>query len=159
MIVWSQAILAGFIATALMTIAMYAGKIMGLSMDMPRAVGLMFVDEYHKPRDIYGLGFAVHFALGILFGIVYALLFHLFGAGTDISATAAWGIALGALQGLALGAALGFMPAVHPRVGEGAVISPPGFFGRNYGVSMPVGLVVLHIIFGAVVGVVYGTAP
>ncbi|MBA2663213.1 MAG: hypothetical protein H0U74_13050 [Bradymonadaceae bacterium] len=156
MIVWSQAILAGFVATALMTIAMYAGKIMGLSMDMPRAIGLMFVDETH-PTAVYGVGMVLHFAIGCLFGVVYALIFHLIGAGTAIGATAGAGIVIGIIHGLGLGAALGVIPAVHPRMGVGELIEPPGFFGRNYGMSMPLGIVVLHVIFGGVLGVVYGS--
>lgn len=151
---FSEAILAGFLATALMTISMYSGKIMGLSMDMPRAIGLTFVEE--DSSALYVVGLLVHFVVGCLFAIVYALIFWAVGATRSIGMLAAWGVLLGALHGLGVGAVMGLMPQVHPRTGPGMAIEPPGYFGRNYGMAMPLGMMTMHLIFGGVLGVVYG---
>ncbi len=40
---WGNAILAGLVAAAVMTVLMYLRKTMGMPMDMPRMLGLMFV--------------------------------------------------------------------------------------------------------------------
>ncbi len=150
----SGAILAGFIGTALMTISMYSGKIMGLSMDMPRAIGLMFVDKDSK--GLYAVGLIVHFIIGAVFAIVYALIFWLVGATQSIGMLAIWGTVLGAVHGVGIGAVMGVMPQLHPRTGPGMAIEPPGYFGKNYGMAMPLGIVIMHMIFGGVFAVVYG---
>ncbi len=150
----SGAIIAGFLATALMTISMYSGKVMGLSMDMPRALGLTFVNE--DSRALYVVGLIGHFVMGCSFAVLYALIFWLVGATRSVGALAAWGVAVGAIHGLSAGVVMGRLPQFHPRTGEGLAIEPPGYFGRNYGMAMPLGMVFLHLIFGGVLGVVYG---
>lgn len=154
-IFWGQAILAGIVGTALMTLAIFAGKIMGLATDMVRVLGLLVFSEDSPRGAIYGVGLVIHFAFGAVFGIVYAILFTAVGAATLVGAAAAWGMLFGALHGLAVGASLGALPAVHPRMGDGAVLQAPGFFGRNIGVAMPTALLLLHIIYGVSAGVVY----
>ncbi|MFU8804535.1 MAG: hypothetical protein ACNA8W_12045 [Bradymonadaceae bacterium] len=155
-IAFDYAILGGIIAAFVMVVAMYAGRIMGLATDMIRVIGLMFVPE-EKAGAVYAVGFVVHFLTGAVFGIVYAVLFHAIAAVPVISIAATAGALFGILHGLSIGAILGFMPAFHPRMGVGEAVAPPGFFGRNVGLAMPVGLIILHVIYGAIVGVVYGT--
>ena len=153
-ILWGQAILAGLFGTALMTLAIFAGKVMGLGTDMIRMLGLLFVSERH-PRQVYGIGLVVHFLFGAFFGIVYALILTLVGAAALVGAAVSWGAVLGALHGVTVGSALGAIPAVHPRMGSGQVLQEPGFFGKNMGFGMPVALILLHIIYGVAAGVVY----
>ena len=153
-ILWGYAVAAGIIGTALMTLAIYAGKLMGLASDMVRMLGLAFVNE-DKPRRVYGVGLVVHFSIGALFGIMYAILLTAMGAVLMVGTAAAWGAIFGALHGVTVGGVLGALPAVHPRMGSGQVIEAPGFFGRNIGVGMPVALIILHIIYGVTAAVVY----
>ena len=153
-ILWEYAVAAGLIGTALMTVAIVAGKLMGLASDMVRILGLAFVSEEH-PRRVYGVGLIVHFAFGALFGILYAVALTAVGAAGLVGMAAAWGAVFGALHGVAVGGALGALPVVHPRMGSGQVLQPPGFFGRDIGVGMPVALILLHIIYGVTAGVVY----
>lgn len=153
-IMWSQAILAGIFGTALMTLAIYAGKIMGLRSDMVEILGLAFVRP-EKRRRVYAVGLIVHFGFGVIFGIVYALLLTAVGVATVVGAAAAWGAVFGAMHGLVVGAGLGALPAVHPRMGNGQVLQEPGFFGRHIGVGMPVALIWLHVIYGVAAAVVY----
>ncbi|TXD42945.1 hypothetical protein FRC96_01990 [Lujinxingia vulgaris] len=153
-IIWTQAVLAGVVGVVLMTMAMVAGRVMGLSTDMVRAIGLLFVPD----RDhylVYLIGITVHLFMGAIFGLTYALLLSAVGAVEVVGAAAAWGAFFGVLHGVVVGAGLGLLPAVHPRMGPGEVLSAPGFFGHNIGVGMPVFLVILHIIYGIVAAVVY----
>ncbi len=153
-IVWSQAIIAGLVGTALMTLAIFAGRVMGLQTDMVRILGLAFVSEEHK-RQVYGIGLVVHFLFGAIFGILYALVLTAVGAATFVGAAAAWGAVFGVVHGLGVGGLLGALPALHPRMGSGQVLEAPGFFGRRVGVGMPIALVLLHVVYGVTAGVIY----
>jgi|SRR5690554_5577349 len=153
-IVWTQAVLAGVVGVALMTMAMVAGRVMGLSTNMVRAIGLLFVPQ-KDTRLVYLVGGAAHLVMGALFGVAYAVLLTLVGAAEVLGAAASWGALFGALHGVAVGAGMGALPAIHPRMGSGEVLSAPGFFGRNVGVGMPVFVIILHVIYGVVAAVVY----
>ncbi len=150
---WGSAIWAGIIATAVMTVLMYLGKAMGMPMDMSRMLGLMFVGP-DSSGAVYGLGLVVHFMMGVVFAVVYALLFDAFG----IDPNWLWGAVFGAVHGVIAGMAFGMMPAMHPRMGRGEVLEAPGPFGVNYGPVVPMGVLLLHVVFGAAVGWVYGPA-
>lgn len=159
-IIWSQAVLAGLLGAALMALAMFAGKIMGLASDMVKVIGLFFFPPESSRVLIYGVGLGVHFLVGAGFGIVYAVLFTGVGTQMLIGPSAMWGILFGALHGVAIGSLAGLLPAVHPRMGTGpsAVLQAPGFFGRNIGLGMPTALILLHIIYGVTAGIVYAGA-
>ncbi len=148
---WVNAMWAGLIATAVMTILMYVARAMGMPMDMPRMLGLMFIGP-DSSGLVYVLGLLVHFMMGVVFSIVYALLFNAF----DLDPSWRWGALFGAVHGVIAGMAFGMMPAMHPRMGRGEVLDAPGPFGINYGAMVPVGVITLHVVFGAVVGWVYG---
>jgi hypothetical protein len=150
---WGSAIVAGLAATAVMTALMYMGKAMGMPMDMPRMLGLMF-GEPDNSGAVYGAGAVVHVMMGAVFGVVYAAIFEL------LNVDPSWGLGalLGVAHGVVAGMAFGMMPALHPRMGVGKVLAAPGLFGVNYGAMVPVGVIMLHVIFGAVVGGVYGAA-
>ncbi len=153
-ILWVQAILAGIFGTALMTLAIYAGKVMGLRSDMVEILGLIFVPPERR-KAVYVVGLMVHFGFGALFGIVYAILLTAVGVVQMVGMAAAWGAVFGAAHGVVVGAGLGALPALHPRMGSGQVLQAPGFFGRYVGVGMPVALILLHIIYGVAAAVVY----
>lgn len=153
-IFWSQAIVAGLVGTALMTLAIFAGRIMGLQTDMVRVLGLAFVGE-DKKRQVYGVGLVIHFLFGAIFGILYAIVLTAVGAAAFVGAAAAWGALFGVVHGLGVGSVLGALPAVHPRMGSGQVLESPGFFGHRVGVGMPVALILLHVIYGVTAGVIY----
>lgn len=153
-IVWTQAILAGVIGTALMTLAIFAGKVMGLKTDMVRILGMGLVTD-NRHGKVYGAGLVVHFLFGAVFGILYALGLNAVGASTMVGTAAAWGAVFGVVHGLGVGSVLGALPRVHPQMGPGQVLQAPGFFGRNIGVGMPVALIWLHIVYGTTAGVVY----
>ncbi len=149
---WGNAILAGLVATAVMTVLMYLGKTMGMPMDMPRMLGLMFTGP-DSTGLVYALGLMAHLMMGVIFAIVYAALFDLLG----VDANWLWGAVFGAVHGVIAGMAFGMMPAMHPRMGPGEVLAAPGPFGVRYGSMVPIGVLLLHVVFGAVVGGVYAS--
>lgn len=145
-----MAIVAGIVATAVMTALMYGARVMKMNMDMPRMLGLMFSPPENRSM-VYLIGFVMHFMMGGIFGLLYAALFE----ALDISAGILWGGFFGLVHGLVAGMALGMMPAMHPRMGEGQVLTAPGPFAVKWGGMLPAGIIMLHIVFGAVVGAIY----
>jgi len=146
---WSSAVLAGVVATVVMTALMNLGKVMGMSMDMPRMLGLIFAEP--GSGAVGAIGLVIHLMMGIVLAIVYVLLFLTFG----IAPGWQWGAAFGAIHGVVAGLALGMMPMLHPRMGNGQELPAPGVFGKNLGEMTPMAVILLHVVFGAVVGVVY----
>lgn len=150
-----NAIVAGLVATGVMTVLMYMGSIMGLRMDMPLMLGSMFMSAGGAARAV---GLVAHFMMGTIFVIIYALLFDAFGLSGSL---AGWGGLFGAIHGVGAGMMMAMMGAVHPRmatdaggISSGEVLAP-GIFGLNYGAMAPVGIIALHIVFGVVAGAVY----
>ncbi len=147
---FGSAVLAGIVATVVMTAIMYMAKSMGMDMDMPRMLGLMFAGP-DKSGLVFGIGLMVHLMMGAVFGIVYALGFEVLG----VEASWLWGAVFGVVHGVMAGTAMEMMPAMHPRMGDGEVLADPGPFARNYGAMMPAGIIMMHVIFGIVIGLIY----
>jgi len=59
-----NAILAGFVGTAVMTAVMYMGYMMNMRMDMPMMLGTMFLS---KGPAAWALGVMIHFLMGATF--------------------------------------------------------------------------------------------
>lgn len=162
------AVVAGFVGGVAMTAMMMMAKSAGMtSMDMALIEGAMFTGDAGKARAI---GMFMHLVMmsAVVFGTIYALLFAALGT----SPGNAWwtGALIGLVHGLIAGMAFAMMPAMHPRMGNGGLLSAaagssggtrslrlesPGLFGRNYGTMTPMGVLVAHVVFGLVLGLVY----
>ena len=102
------------------------------------------------------IGWTVHLANGLLFALLYAAVF----AATGLT-TWWFGLVLGAVHAGFVGGALVnlMLPVVHPRMGtpwtdaeETPLLEPAGFMLFNYGRSTALVTLVLHLMYGAVVG-------
>ncbi len=149
------AIVAGLVATAVMTILMYMGPMMGIRMDMPLMLGTMVMPPGPMARVA---GLVMHFMAGAAFVVVYAALFNAFGIESGL---AGWGALFGAVHGVMSGLMMTMMGAMHPRMAASTAgasqgtLTAPGFFGVNYGSMAPMAIIALHVVFGAVAGAVY----
>lgn len=126
--------IAGFVATLAMSALMLAKKMMGI---MPE------LDPIHMLSEMMGgsaaVGWMGHFAIGtIVWGIGFALINGLIPGKSQVTKGIIFGIA----------AWLMMMIAVMPMAGA-------GFFGLNIGLMAPVMTLMLHVIFGAVLGKTY----
>jgi hypothetical protein len=149
----------GLVMTAMMTMMRKAGK---TEMDMALLQGTMFTGDSAKARPI---GLMMHLVVmsALVFGSIYALLF----AWLDVGTGNAWwtGALIGLVHGVVAGAVMAMMPAMHPRMHAGAIagspsgpdveLKPPGPFAKNYGTATPAGLIMAHVVYGLVVGLVY----
>lgn len=150
-------VLSGLAATVVLTIALSAGHhLRRTRLSVAFLVGTMFTPARDRALVI---GYAAHLVVGVLFAFLYAALFESLG-------TATWWIGAGA--GLVhalfvLVVVLPVLPGLHPHmVGESAgptpnrLLQPPGFMGLNYGRGTPYVALVAHVLFGAILGAMYG---
>jgi uncharacterized membrane protein YagU involved in acid resistance len=87
-----------------------------------------------------GVGMVIHFMMGAIFAIIYALLWSV-GFG---SATWLWGLIFGAAHGVVAIVMMPLMMRMHPR--------PPEMVG---GPMTMVGQMMGHLLFGLVVALAY----
>ena len=130
---------AGFVATVVLSLLMMAKQAMGLMPDLDLVAivaGMVARLTGGKPDPI--VGWVMHFFIGtVMWGIAYAILQSKLPGGP-----AARGMIFG------IGAWLLMMVLVMPLAGA-------GFFGLALGMGAPVATLMLHLVFGATLGVVY----
>jgi hypothetical protein len=148
------ALAGGFVGTVVLTTALRGTQEVGLTrMDIPLLLGTMFSADRTRANVI---GYAFHFANGLLFSLAYAGVFVAVGR-------AGWlfGAILGLVHAAFAGGALVniLLPLVHPRMGtrwsdsrETPTLEPPGFMLRNYGRHTALVTIIGHIAYGAIVG-------
>lgn len=133
-----DAIIAGSTGRMAMILLIYLGPFVGL----PRidAVAMIGSLAARNKESAVTLGGAIHFSMGVLFAIIYALLWGL-GVGSPIWY---WGIVFGMVHGifisLMLLAALRTFPQLSDHIKPGPAI---------------IGIILNHIVYGLVVAVVY----
>jgi uncharacterized membrane protein YagU involved in acid resistance len=132
-------LIAGFIATVVLSILMIAKSSMGL---MPQLNPIE--DIVHVANVLTGvtlplpLGWIGHFLLGtVVWGIIYAALQAILPGAPIVK-----GLVFGALAWLAM--MIFFMP-----------LAGNGLFALSLGPQATVATLVLHLVYGAVLGVVY----
>jgi hypothetical protein len=127
-------LVAGFVATIVLSALMIAKNMMGVMPELD--VIAMLSTMMGAPAAV---GWLAHFMIGtIAWGGGFALLYGFIPGGSAL------------LKGIvfATGAWLMMMVAVMPMAGA-------GLFGMAFGVMAPMMTLVLHIIFGAVLGTIY----
>jgi hypothetical protein len=151
--VWG-ALAGGFVGTLVLTTTLRAASELRLTrIDLPFLLGTAVTADRIRAKAV---GYALHFAAGLVFALLYFALFRAIGHD---------GWLLGALFGLAHGLFAGtalvniLLPVVHPRMGtplssieSKAVLEPPGFLMLNYGRRTPLVSLAAHIAYGTLVG-------
>jgi uncharacterized membrane protein YagU involved in acid resistance len=128
-----RGVLAGIAATVVLSVLMVMKAAMGL---MPELNPIAMISNMlGMPMPV---GWVMHFMIGIIWGIAFALTSRMFPG-------AFW------LRGMLFSIApwLVMMIVMMPMAGA-------GLFGMNLGMPAPVMTLMLHLIFGAVLGAVYG---
>lgn len=142
------AIIAGLVGTVIISMVMNMAPQIGMpKMDIVGMLGSMFSPEGNRT-----LGWAMHLMMGVMFAIIYALLWNA-GLGT---VGLLWRALFGAGHWIVAGAMMGGMSMMHAGVKAGAIEAPGVFMVNNGGVMAFMGGLIGHIIFGLVVALVYG---
>ncbi len=128
-------LVAGFIATVVLSAMMVIKGMMGVmpELDVAAMIGIMMGASI-------AIGWVIHFLIGtIAWGGGFALLYGLIPGEIAVVKGIGFGVA----------AWLGMMIVVMPMAGA-------GLFGMTLGILAPVMTLLLHVVFGAVLGGVYG---
>lgn len=131
-----KGLLAGLAATVLLSILMVLKQMMGImpELDLPRMIAGMM-----GAPDTPMIGWLVHFMIGVL-GYGFAIAYVAKSAhGRSMVST---GILISVVGWLIM------MLVLMPMAGA-------GFFGMNMGVMAPVMTLMLHVVFGAMLGWTY----
>jgi hypothetical protein len=153
-------LLAGFVATLVLTTLTRAASELGLTrMDIPFLLGTAVTENRRKAK---GIGYVFHFAVGIVFAMVYAAVF------TVLRQPSWWlGALIGILHALFTATVLlnVLLPIVHPRIGtpdtaadEISLLEPPGFLMLNYGRNTFLVTLAAHVAYGAIIGLIVRVA-
>ena len=157
--------LGGLVGTLVMDVLRATAKALGIT-TMPSMQLIQGATATDEPGRATLIGTLTHYSTGtVLFGSVYTLAFSVLRA-------AGWlrGFLRGLGHGVISGFAMKLMGTTHPRMEStlgaddevwrhdeaGLRIARPGWFARNYGPLTPLGLVMVHGVYGAVVGAVMG---
>jgi hypothetical protein len=142
------AVLAGLGGTIGISMVMAMAPQMGMpAMDIVGMLGAMFSKETNRP-----LGWMMHLMMGVVFALIYALLWSI-GIGT---VSAIWGIVFGIVHWLLVGLMMGALPMMHVGIRSGGVRAPGVLMLNNGGMMAFVGGLMGHAIYGLVVAVIYG---
>lgn len=131
---------AGFIATVVLSVVMVLKTIMGMlsnmnAIKMLASIGHGYLGLPMTPT----IGWILHILIGtVLWGIVFAMLYHRLPGRNGIVK----GIAFATLAWVLM------MVIVMPMAGA-------GLFGLHIGIGAPIATLVLHWIYGAVLGVAF----
>jgi uncharacterized membrane protein YagU involved in acid resistance len=156
MINWASWLVWGFAATALLTIIMAGSQGLGMTrMNIPYLLGTMVTPDRDRAKS---LGVFIHLLDGWAFSALYVVAFYLWGGPT-------WwkGLVMGLVHaGFVLTVAMPAMPGMHPRMASESrgptvvrQLEPPGFLALHYGRPTPISILIGHLVFGLVLGVLY----
>jgi uncharacterized membrane protein YagU involved in acid resistance len=142
---WTNIVWAGLVATAVMTALMYMSPMMGMpKMDIAQMEGSMVL---RQGNTAFMTGMAMHFMIGVILAIVYALVWSL----TGIPVIWWSGLVFGLVHGLIALMAMPMMMTMHKEVRAGRfpnIIKEGGAMGIA-------GLIVGHLVFGLILGILY----
>ena len=121
--------------------------------DHLRIVSLIGSAFTQKPFGQQLMGRAVLFSVGICYGVFTSAVIYAF----EVEAMAwFYGIVVAVLLWILTGVTLTYFRLLHPLIRRGD-LKAPGPFGLSYSRQSAVLLLVAHLIFGLVCGLVYGT--
>ena len=143
----SRAFMGGVLGGVTMSIGLAMGRAMGMPANLELMLGTMVLEP---GMAAFVVGLVMHLMISGLIALIYAWGFehvtHAAGAGI--------GAGFGAIHAIIGGMFMGLMPMMHSLIPES--MPAPGVFMSNMGAMGVMAEIVLHVIYGAVVGAVYG---
>jgi hypothetical protein len=141
-----SAAIAGMTASLVFSMILAMAPKMGMpKMDIVSLLGSMF----GKPNQ--ALGWMMHLMMGVAFALIYAFLW------SNEIGMATWlgGLVFGAVQWLMVGMVMGVIPMMHVGIKSRAVKAPGLWMTNSGGFTAFMGGLLGHMIFGAVIALVY----
>ncbi|MGZ3688728.1 MAG: hypothetical protein ACXWP5_01005 [Bdellovibrionota bacterium] len=139
-------LLAGLASVCVMALAHAVGV---FKFDLLTMIGTFFTRS-NTPLT-WVLGFFIFILFTGVVGLAYAAAFRVLGRSGGLA-----GASLGVIHWLWSGGALGILSAMHPLIPY--ALPDPGYFGANLGGGTTITLIGVHLIYGAMVGLLYRSA-
>ncbi len=143
--------LSGIIAGAIMAIVLYMGFAMmprHMKMNLFLLLGTMM---FGRGPIAYMAGAMVHAAMSVAFALAHVALFDAFELDSSL---AAWGLLFGLVHWVIVGMMLGMMPVMHRGIRLG-LVEAPGAYAVRYPPMTAMGFLMLHLLYGVLVGAFY----
>ena len=151
MIDLANASYAGIVAGGVMAMLFVVGRAGGLLSNSEMMLGTILVGRSTSLAWATGAGISI--ATSCLVGPMYAVGFeHVIHASGPVA-----GVGLGAVHAAVSGLALAALPFVHPLM-KIQLFSKPGIFKSNLGALDASAFVLLHLLYGTIVGLLYDPA-
>ena len=145
------ALIAGIIATIVMTMVMYMGRAImpqQMPMNILHMLGTMMT---RSTGPAYMMGVVMHGVMGVIFALIHVALFVAFGLEAGLIG---WGILFGIGHWVIVSMGMGMMGTMHPVIRSGDMMAP-GAFVKNLPMMNVMGFLMVHVIYGLVVGGLY----
>lgn len=143
-----KAVLAGVAGGIAMTILGWLVRQMGMDMNAEMMLGTMLASP---ESGAWIMGFAMHLMLSIFIALIYAWGFERLTHRAGVVV----GLKFAVVHIIIAGIVMAVIPGVHPMIPE--MMPPPGAFMSGMGGMGVTLFVVEHLMYGAIVGGMYGT--
>ncbi|MBA8907582.1 DUF6789 family protein [Aminobacter ciceronei] len=141
--IYVRSMIAGFAATVVLSLLMIMKTAMGIMPQLDVISMLSGMSQNMMGVGGAGIGWLAHFLIGtVLWGVLFALLHDRLPGSEPI------------MKGISFGILAWLLMMILPMPMVGA-----GFFGLALGMMAPVMALILHIIWGAVLGIVFRMLP
>lgn len=123
---------------------------MARAMGMPAKLEMMMGTMFLEPGTVaFVVGLMMHLMISGLIALIYAWGFE------NVTHRAGWlvGVGFSIIHIIIGGIFMGMMPMMHPRMPP---MDAPGAFMSGLGMMGVIAFVMLHMIYGAIVGAMYG---
>ena len=143
-----RAFAAGVMGALVMSFLIALARGLGMQVNLEMMLGTMLGGPPSLSKWV--MGFVMHLIIGGLWALLYAAGFEY------LTHHASWVIGLGfaMIHALIAGVFMGIMPAIHPLIP--AMMPAPGAFMAHLGLMGVIAEFMLHLIYGAIVGAMYG---
>lgn len=142
-----RAVVAGLAGGIAMTILGWLVRRMGVDMNAELMLGTMMA----RPESgAWIIGFLIHMLIAVVFALIYAWGFERLTHRAGVMV----GLGFAVVHIVFAGLVMLMMPVVHPMIPE--MMPPPGAFMSGMGATGIVLFVIEHLMYGAIVGGVYG---
>lgn len=141
---FKQGAIGGVMGALVMTLAMGIGRVFHVPVNLEALLGSLLTGKLSF--GTWCLGLALHLGIGAGLGMVYAFVLE----AAFRRSSWALGVAVSVPHLVLAGVGLGLIAAIHPLLPDALV--DPGMFMMDLGPPAFAGFVILHLVFGAIVG-------
>jgi hypothetical protein len=143
-----RAIVAGLVGGLAMTVLAWLVRLTGLQMNAEMMLGSMVSSA--PGLGTWLIGFMMHMVISALIALAYAWGFERVTHRAGVTV----GLGFAVIHVIIAGVVMAVIPAIHPMIPER--MPAPGAYLSNMGATFVALFVLEHLLYGAIVGAMYG---